>query len=108
MQLNPSTYLTWGCDSMAVKCSKSVASILLSLLLLQVQPLGNAEFGFQPEPYLKTFFRGHHQMYAIHLNTLFHLGMMMCNQVIPLPVFHTWYASSVVFQAITSLMPSCL
>ena len=36
----------------------------------------------QPVPYLKTFSRGHHPIYAIHLNTLFHLGMMVCNQVL--------------------------
>src|SRR3954462_3893785 len=87
--------------SMAMKFSRSPVSMLLSLLLLQVQPLRNAEFGFQPEPYLKTFSRGHHQIYAIHPNTLFHPGMMVCNQVIPLPTFQTRYALSVVFQAIT-------
>ena len=75
--------------------------MLLSMPLLPVQPLRNAEFGFQPEPYLKTFFRGHHQIYAIHLNTLFHPEMMVCNQVIPLPAVQTGYALSVVFQAIT-------
>src|SRR3954466_12095607 len=75
--------------SMAMKFSKSLASMLLSLLIFQVQPLRNDEFGFQLLPYLKTFFRGHHQIYAIHLNTLFHPGMMVCDQVIPLPAIHT-------------------
>src|SRR3954470_5344639 len=82
--------------SMAMKFSRSLASMLLSLLLLQVQPLRGVEFGFQPVPYLKTFSRGHHQMYAIHLNTLFHLGMMVCNQVIPLPAIQAGYDSCVV------------
>src|SRR3954462_11460317 len=86
---------------MAMKFSKSLASMLLSMSLYQVQPLGNAEFGFQQEPYLKTFFRGHHQIYAIHLKTLFHPGMMVCNQVIPRPAIQTGYVLSVVFQAIT-------
>ena len=75
--------------------------MLLSLLLRLVQPLRNAEFGFQPVPYLNTFFRGHHPIYAIHLNTLFHPGMMVCNQVVPSPAIQTGYVSSVVFQAIT-------
>src|SRR3954467_8628665 len=87
--------------SMATRCSKSLASMLLSLLPLQVQPLINDEFGFQQDPYLKTFFRGHHQIYAIHLNTLFLPGMMVCNQVIPRPAIQTGYVLSVVFQAIT-------
>src|SRR3954467_14641177 len=82
--------------SMAMKCSKSLASMLLSLLLHQVQPLRNAEFGFQLVPYLKTFFRGHHQIYAIHLNTLFHPGMMWCNQVTPPPVVQEGCVSRVV------------
>src|SRR3954468_7941446 len=69
--------------SMAMKCSKSLASMLLSLPLHQVQPLRNAEFGFQLVPYLKNFFRGHHPIYAIHLNTLFLPGLMVCSQVIP-------------------------
>ena len=75
--------------------------MLLSFPLLQVQPLGNAEFGSQPVPYLKTFFRGYHPMYAIHLNTLFLPGMMLCNQVIPLPAVQAGYVLSVVCQAIT-------
>src|SRR3954468_1901646 len=87
---------------MAMKFSKSLASMLLSKPFHQVQPLGNAEFGFQPEPYLKTFFRGHHQTYAIHLNTLFHTGMMWCNQVTPTPVVQAECVSRVVWQAITS------
>src|SRR3954466_13262374 len=87
---------------MAMKFSKSLASMLLSLLPLQVQPLRNAEFGFQPEPYLQTFFRCHHQIYAIHLNTLFHPGMMVCNQVTPPPAIQAGCVSRVVSQAITS------
>jgi hypothetical protein len=75
--------------------------MLLSLLLLQVQPLRNAEFGFQPEPYLKTFCRDQPPIYAIHPNTLFHPGMMVCSQAILLPAIQTGYALSVVFQAIT-------
>src|SRR3954465_828079 len=90
----------WSTDplelSMAMKCSKSLASMLLSMPLLQVQPLRNAEFGFQPVPYLKTFSRGHHRIYAIHLNTLFLPGMMMCNQVILLPAVQAGYVSRVV------------
>src|SRR4051812_49210600 len=61
--------------SMAKKCSKNLASMLFSLLLLQVQPLRNVEFGFQLVSYPKTFFRGHHPIYAIHLNTFFLPGM---------------------------------
>src|SRR4051812_1052770 len=87
--------------SMAMKCSKSLANMLLSLLLLQVQPLRNTEYGFQLVPYLKTFFRGHHPIYAIHLNTLFLPGMMVCNQVILLPAIQAGCVSSVVCQAIT-------
>src|ERR1041385_5974374 len=68
--------------SMAMKCSKSLASMILSLLLLLVQPLRNAEFGFQLVPYLQTFFIGHRPLYAIHLNTIFHPGMMVCTQAI--------------------------
>src|SRR4051812_23511110 len=82
--------------------------MLLSLLLLQVQPLGNAEFGFQPVPYLKTFSRGRHQIYAILLNTLFHPGIMLCNQVIPLLAIQTGYASSVASMPLISLVPSGL
>src|SRR4051812_34553767 len=49
----------------------------------------------------QTFFRGHYPIYSIHLNTLFHPGMMVCNQVILLLTVQIGYASSVVFQAIT-------
>ena len=70
--------------------------MLLSMPLLQVQPLGNVEFGSQPVLYLKTFSRGHHQMYANHPNTLFLPGMMLCNQVIPLPAVQAGYVSRVV------------
>src|SRR3954468_19971488 len=90
---------------MSMKCSKSLASMPVSLLLLQVQPLRNAKYGFQLVPYLKTFFRGHHPIYAIHLNTLFLPGMMVCNQVILLPAIQAGCVSSVVCQAITSVMP---
>src|SRR3954466_9755153 len=86
---------------MAMKFSKSLASMLLSLLLLPVQPLINAEFGFQPLPYHKTFFRGHHPIYAIHPNTLFLPGMMVCTKEILPPAVHAGYVSSVVCQAIT-------
>src|SRR3954464_546184 len=86
---------------MAMKCSKSLASMLLSLLLLQVQPLRNAGYGFQLVPYLKTFFRGHHPIYSIHLNTLLLPGMMVCNQVLLLPEIQARCVSSVVCQAIT-------
>src|SRR3954467_4948108 len=68
-----------------MKFSRNLASILLSLPLLLVQPLRNAEYGFQPVPYIKTFFRGHRPIYAIHPNTLFLPRMMVCNQVILLP-----------------------
>src|SRR3954466_9077279 len=88
--------------SMPIKFSRSLASMLLSLILLQVQPLRNAEFGFQLVTYLKTFFRGHHPIYAMHLNTLFLPGKMVCNQVILLPTIQAGCVSHVVWQAITS------
>src|SRR4051812_46264677 len=87
---------------MAMKCPKSLASMLLSLLLLLVQPLRNAEYGFQLVPYLKTFFRDHHPIYAIHLDTLLLPGMMVCNQLILLPAIQAGCVSRVVRQAITS------
>src|ERR1041385_5326308 len=87
---------------MTMECSKSLASMLLSLLLIQVQPLRNVKFGFQLVPYLKTFFRGHHPIYAIHLNTLFLPGMMVCNQIILLSAIQAGCVSHVVCQAITS------
>src|SRR3954471_1986615 len=93
---------------MAMKFSRSLASMLVSLLLLPVQPLRNVEFGFQPVPYLKTFFRGHHPIYAIHLNTLFHPGMMVCNQVLLLLEIQAGCVSSVVCQAVISPMLSGL
>src|SRR4051812_31076975 len=89
---------------MEMKCSRSLASMLVSLLLLLVQSLRNVEFGFQLVSYLKTFFRGHHPIYAIHLNTLFLLGMMVCNQIILLPAIQAGCVSSVV--CLVSLMPS--
>src|ERR1044071_9814358 len=61
-----------------------------------------AEFGFQPVPYLKTFFRGHHPIYVIHLNTLYLPGMMVCNQVPLFPAIQAGCVSRVVCQAITS------
>src|SRR3954465_13530659 len=51
---------------MAMNCSKSLASMLVSLLLLQVQPLRNVEYGSQLGPYPKTFFRDHHPIYICH------------------------------------------
>src|ERR1041385_2511091 len=87
---------------MAMKCSKSLASMLESLLLLQVQPLRNTEYGYLLVPYLQTFFRGHHPIYPIHLNTLFLLGMIVYNQVILLPAIQAGCVSHAVCQAITS------
>src|SRR3954471_2081011 len=87
---------------MAMKFSKSLTSMLLSSLYLPGQSLGNDEFGFQLVPYLKTFFRGHHPVYAIHLNTLFLPGMMVCNRVILLLEIQAGCVSRVGWQAITS------
>src|SRR3954465_7119214 len=45
--------------SMAMRCSKSLASMLVSLLHLLVRPLRNAGYGFQLVPFLHTLFQGH-------------------------------------------------
>src|SRR4051812_43949667 len=45
--------------SMEMTCSKSLASMLVSLLHLLVRPLRNAGFGFQLVPFLHTFLQGH-------------------------------------------------
>src|SRR4051812_4394568 len=44
----------------------------------------------------QNLLRGHHQLYAIHPNTLFLPGMMLCNQVTPPPTIQAGCASRVV------------
>src|SRR3954466_16235416 len=44
---------------METRSLKSLASVIVSLLLLLVQPLGNVEFGSQTVPFLRTCFQGH-------------------------------------------------
>src|SRR3954464_8648517 len=44
---------------MEMRSLKSLASVIVSLLFLLVQPLGNVESGSQTVPFLSTCFQGH-------------------------------------------------